>query len=49
MYLLSIYGFIHLSMDFIYFCAISARHQLTLYEKLACDVKPKLLIFVLTL
>ncbi len=31
------------------FCAISARYQLTLYEKIACDVKPKLTIYVLTL
>ncbi len=31
------------------FCAISARYQLTLYEKIACDVKPKLMIYVLSL
>ncbi len=31
------------------FRAISARYQLTLYEKIACDVKPKLTIYVLTL
>ncbi len=30
-------------------CAISARYQLTLYEKIACDVKPKLRIYVLSL
>ncbi len=31
------------------FRAISARYQLTLYEKIACDVKPKLTIYVLSL
>ncbi len=31
------------------FRAISARYQLTLYEKIACDVKPKLRIYVLSL
>ncbi len=30
------------------FRAISARYQLTLYEKIACDVKPKLTIYVLS-
>ncbi len=31
------------------FRAISARYQLTLYEKIDCDVKPKLTIYVLSL
>ncbi len=45
-------GLIELSGDILCdYCAISARYQLTLYKKIACncDVKTKLTIYVLTL